>query len=480
MRRNERSPVWTSALLIALVWSSSADVTAGTWSYQCVDCPPSCDAPPRSITVASDGTVRILMSNSLWVRNGTDWEAEALPMSSGVAVGCELDASGTLHAVVDTDERFWLNGIGYLRRDSDTWLYEVVHDTTTCSGYTVGWGADIAVEDDGTSHLLYPDTCGLGLHHAYQDGSGWTSETILDTDAIPQIAAVVTETGLVRVAYYDKSHEEVRFAWETAPGTWSTETIVSAASDVDIALDAAGTPHVACIGSGNLIHAWRTAGSWQTEIVGPGESGSAVAVDSGGNIHVAWVAPGTTAIRHAVFDGTNWTVETAYSESSGSVYLSAPSMTADGNGAVHMAFSDTAGEAFHLTNETGDWIVTYLCTRYRPGAGPDLERTPAGALMVVSSDLGIHVARLAEQDACGAWQAWTLEPGGPVVGFASLAVDDAGRPNVGLRISLSGHQEIRYGVRDGGSWTWETAASSSEVNQDPLLLLDPGGHPHLI
>ena len=463
-----------AASLVA--WPGSAG--AATWTTTCADCPPKCRVPAHAVFVGADGRVRILMTNALWTRDGATWEMTPLPVTTGGVVGCELDGSGTVHAAVDTGDHFYDSGMGYLRRSGDGWSYEVVDDSGPCTGYTAGWDADIAVESGGTPHLLYPDPCGVGLRHAVLSGGTWSVETVFDTDAVPAISAVVDAAGLVRVAFTDATEAEVRCAWRDASGTWSVETVLTEAASPDIALDPAGVPHIVAIASGNLVHAWRDGGVWQSEIVAAGESGAALVIEGDGTVHAAWVAANGTEIRHGVLDGGVWTVEVAVSDGSGG--LLGPSLAVDGGGAVQMAYSTTAMASYHATNEGGSWKTTHLCTRYRPGTGADLERAPSGALSAVSTDAGRGVIRLAGQDACLAWTAEDLDPGGSVVGGASLAVDASGNLHAGVRVSVAGTQEIRYGVRTGGSWTWETVASSSTLDQDPVLVLDSIDRPHLV
>jgi len=67
-----------------------------------------------------------------------------------------------------------------------------------------GQEADIAVDSDGTFHIVYRDMTRRELVYAFSDGlGGWTSTTLLETpdDTINPTAIAVGSDGLVHIAY---------------------------------------------------------------------------------------------------------------------------------------------------------------------------------------------------------------------------------------------------------------------------------------
>ncbi|MEM3555048.1 MAG: hypothetical protein QXU79_04475 [Candidatus Micrarchaeaceae archaeon] len=123
--------------------------------------------------------------------------------------------------------------------------------------------------------------------------------------------------GHPHISYWDRDLWALKYAYNDGSG-WLTETVDSAGyivwSPTSLAVDSSGRPHItycacaSCTDCAELRHAWRDGGGWLTETVELHAGGASLALDSSGRPHMAYVGRG--GLCYGYYDGTTWITET--------------------------------------------------------------------------------------------------------------------------------------------------------------------------
>jgi hypothetical protein len=202
--------------------------------------------------------------------------------------------------------------LAYVRHDGADWITETVVSAGDGGGYT-----SLALDRADHPHISYYDGANGDLRYATHDGVAWISDTVdsggdvglytslaLDSDDRPHIgyclgsgaAAACTQ---LRYAYYDGAD-------------WITETVTSddALTYISLALDGAGSPHIAYRGSAGLKVARLTSDGWPIETADGGDVGDypSLALDSAGYPHVSYHDGAGGSLRYAEYDLTPPTI----------------------------------------------------------------------------------------------------------------------------------------------------------------------------
>jgi len=330
-------------LLVPLVFQAAAvpgpvqgDGTWGPYRLQWLDGRDVGDYP--GLAVDAEGLAHAIYKlgyGGLWyqrqvpVPGGAVWTKElALPNADGAFLA--VDADGVVH-VAYKDSAELVDTVRYARRDPATggWTSEVVEeDSPTVGG---AWpDVRVAVDPVGRVHVSYrwigatPATS--GMKHAWRDpGTGVWHTTLVEGGSHDhgfEHDLTVDAAGRAHLAYLYLSSTEcgLRHAYlDPGAGTgWTREVVPipkGCAVGMSIALDAAGTPHIAYRGNGGGYHSYRTgANEWVRETVIAGPHGVAmatdIALDSQDRVHVAYInyfnlgltglPTGKGAVHHAV------------------------------------------------------------------------------------------------------------------------------------------------------------------------------------
>lgn len=156
----------------------------------------------------------------------------------------------------------------------------------------------LAVDVSGGAHLIYYDTGGT-LRYAFRDATGWRLEIIPDFGPNPSVGGHDAGLALDSSGYPHvvASNGAVYHLWRSATG-WQTEVVLSGCNYPDIAINAVGATHVACLrtSDGDLIYAVKDGGVWESlDIDGENAvqklglvSPLAIALDSEGDPYIVW------------------------------------------------------------------------------------------------------------------------------------------------------------------------------------------------
>jgi uncharacterized repeat protein (TIGR01451 family) len=251
---------------------------------------------------------------------------------------------------------------------STAWITESV-DSVSDVSWSQDWARpSLALDSVGRAHLAYFYLPNQTLRHAAQTGS-FTHYTVDENSTLGGNAGIdVGSDGSVHVAYFSAG---LRHAYSLANTTTWTKTLVAAGLDgdttpIDLAVDAANTPHLVYQSNSLLLHhAILSGAAWSTRTIdAPGvRTNPALDADAGGTAHAAYLAleGANLVVRHAAFAGATWTPKTlAIAGPPG--HTQSPQLVAQG-GKVYVLYADCT--AYHAS---GDYPITLTLQTLADGA----------------------------------------------------------------------------------------------------------------
>jgi hypothetical protein len=324
------------------------------------------------------------------------------------------------------------------------------HIETVDSAGDVGESNSLALDAEGHPHISYVDWTNKALKYAYYDGSNWIVETI-------------NGAGYIR------------------------------GGDTSLALDGQGRPHISyCTteyGEGyclELRYAYYDGSAWVTETVdggniGDGES-SSLALDAEDRPHISYHAGG--GLRYAYHDGTAWITETL---ESGHTVGGATSLVLDAAGRPRISYFQMgiSGQLRYAYRDEQGWHVEHVYTTGHDARGNSLALDSAGRPRISFQKAGPLFGGLSYAYLDG--QAWHIEDlDGDVSSYTgadcSLKLDAADRPHISYYFLGSGYEpgfDLRYAHYDGTAWITETVDAGGDVGSYTSLALDSSGRPHI-
>lgn len=354
-------------------------------------------------------------------QNGTSWFTETVDSTyAGCFSSIQLDSAGLPR--ISYFACGPVRDLKYARRDGVGWVVETVESTGD-----VGWYTSLALDAVDHPHISYCDLTNGVLKHAASDGSLWN-------------LATVDRSGIV--------------------GTASS-----------LALDQADVPHIGyqCSLYGTnaeLLYARRTGGSWVSEKV-DGSDGrfTSIALDSLGQPHVCYSNAG---LRYARFDGTVWVSQTVVGDVGTEVGYAF--LTLDQNDSAHISFCDfSSDDLVYAWSDGSDWFSETVhaggCV-WQTSLALDLEAHPHISYVSTGGTLGY-----AHYDG-STWHRETVGDGGY---FNSLAVDADGV----VHISSLAAGTLLYARRDRTGWQTEIVDQTGESGWGTSMALDAAGRPQI-
>ncbi len=272
-------------------------------------------------------------------------------------------------------------------------------------------------------------------------------------------------------------------------GTWTFEPIADHPQGdlLSIIVDGAGTPHIAYKDSTRQMrYGYRDAGGWQLEdlyheILLRYRASPSLALDAVGEPHIAYIE--REHIRYAYRDGAIWTNE----EVTGSFMdnWSARSPIAfDGSGTLHVGAWRYNTSAVYFTRGASSW--TYEALNGAIGWSPWLVLDGNDAAHFFYHGAGLLYAT----NATGSWVEETVDPQGDNAAD-DLVLDSDGRPHVVYTTSQLVTFEppwlydaqLWYSWRDGGGWQKaliHAVTGADNWSMLPRLEIDDAGILHLL
>ena len=290
--------------------------------------------------------------------------------------------------------------------------------------------------------------------------------------------------------------------------TWSEQLVDDKAvlgfgpSDgVSIAVDSAGTPHLAYTDSENgyymgggqldayytpeyLMYASRNGSGWNTEVVdNNGSVGySALAFDSKNNPHIAYTVPDNIyptsifTLKYASWSGTSWRIQTVDTVNASILYFARSSLALDSAGYPHIAYSGTNGLMYASWNGL-NWTIQTVDSAGSFG----YVAVHANSYPCVVYQVG-SVIKLATENSLG-WTSETVVLNASSVG--NLVLDSHGYPH----FSYGWNDSIFLKSWNGSVWNTQPVAIgqfvviSTGYNRisfsSGFLALDSNDNPHL-
>lgn len=329
----------------------------------------------------------------------TNWSTQTADDSGWVGIdpSIAVDSSGYPHIThYDQGNR----DLRYARWDGSSWQNETVDSTGD-----VGEESGIAIDSNGDPHVSYIDATNGPLKYAKKTGGSWSIETVdpigggngavstsiaLDANDYPRIVYNFDSLGEDgngnnnALAQVDDDEDFVKYAsWDGS--SWTLETVTTNGTDVYLALDSSGDPHVCFTKevSGNVerIHyATKTSGSWSVEVVDSSteaEGDCGIAADSNNRPHITYNDYGDGAIKYASWDGSSWNIQTV---DTGVGREEGLKMDVDSQDNPHIIYSDAVAEKLiHVTLSGGSWTEEIISNMGNPA-------------VVIDSSNRIHVA----------------------------------------------------------------------------------------
>ncbi|MCE5216328.1 hypothetical protein LLH03_04760 [bacterium] len=316
-----------------------------------------------------------------------EWQVSTIVADGLGAVG------GGLGFAIDSDGNAGLTYQNQLPLHGDQWgVYYLRQDATGAwsSPEAIELGTGVGEANDlaycgNTAHVSYrgsnnasPDTGYLS--YAVRNGT-WSVERPFGTNAfdLDHTDIQLDAQGNVGIGLLDldgtqaSSDNLASYAYYNATG-WHLTTIASGAGQYPWApggisvsvTDDVSRPTVGYSRDGNLLYktpyvATTTDGStWTKTSLASGETALSMTVDhdASGKQYAAWLDGKTQNVRFATFNGTSWSVETAYSSGAGALTVNNDnrylSMAIDSSGVPHILWYDPALKSVRYTCKVGD------------------------------------------------------------------------------------------------------------------------------
>jgi hypothetical protein len=272
-------------------------------------------------------------------------------------------------------------------------------------------------------------------------------------------------------------------------GAWPVHILSERGSGAtDIEVDSRGNLHVAFTapssdspgGKGSLYYATNARGGWSVSLLDDVHEVEDVALARGpaDDLHVAYTAwvrddtrLGPPTVRYVSIGGPGSASELV--DASGSH----PAIAVNSAGRVHVTYSADF-DLVHATRTAGTWTIETVGLE---AEFSDLALDSRGNVHAIFS-AGIQDYGYAT-NAGGSWSYESfVHDGNDFRSRVPIAVDDGGRVHIAYsRCGGCDSAQVVYGVREGGSWTYEAIATRSRLSPAFVdLAMDPAGRPHVL
>lgn len=226
---------------------------------------------------------------------------------------------------------------------------------------------------------------------------------------------------------------------------------------------------------------------WESQTVDQyGDKGAdnSLAIDASGYPHISyreydWWAM-TDYLKYAYWNGTKWDIQ--YVDWTGDVGFNS-SLALDGAGRPCISYHDNQARLKYARWDGSVWNITTISYA---GGSPSLVLDSSDIphisyfrpyyvkidnLTVLQADL-MYAHWDGQQ-----WQVQTVERGGRVGEYNSLALDHQGRPHIAYRDFGTASGKLKYATWDGSLWQIQTVDDQGDAGKNPSLALDSADRP---
>jgi hypothetical protein len=319
---------------------------------------------------------------------------------------------------------------------------------------------------------------------------GWRAQTIGAT-----MPSTTYSRRDVSIAVDSAGHAHVHHSWgdvgpdgtlrndylTDAAGTWeSRNAALPSRPHAGLALGATDTVHVTYF-TGSLRHAVLTGGAWAAETAATdGWCTASLALDAGDHAHIAYFSSSPSPrLRHTTNASGTWVGTDIAAADLGCSVGQSVSLAIDGTGAAHVAVGGPAPAygLLYATNRGGSWTSSAVDGSYVLSVAIAVDGN--GKVHLVYSNNAGELKYTS--DATGAWTTDVLEDEG-APSHASLALDPAGRAHVSYTDGRYGG-ELRYLTNASGSWRMAVLDSADYDyyggQTDTAIAVDRQGSVHI-
>ncbi|HET6346115.1 MAG TPA: hypothetical protein VFH51_14365 [Myxococcota bacterium] len=303
-----------------------------------------------------------------------------------------------------------------------------------------GWWPQVAFDANDRAHIAWCDAHHGDVRYATEAASapsGWDVRSLVSQGAVGKyIALDIDPAGRPGIAFYDQDKKYLRYAWQTAAGTWQDERVVwghEAGMGGTLRFDASGTPHLFYyLAAGKLIHAMRTsAGEWKRDVLADAQAIYSARISAARRPDGLWVSYVDWRMKDAALYLGHLTdagfEKTLIADRAGPGWRSALVFLGPEPWLVHSARL-TEQTALTRRSTSGAWEPALLIPK-----GSSFAAAPWGDRLVVAyQDMGDvrrgGTVNYTVSDAAGTgWTARLIDSDGPVGGYIAAAVSKAGR-----------------------------------------------------
>ncbi len=315
-----------------------------------------------------------LAANVAWA----GWEGKFADDSNCVAVNPRIDLDGVMYPHIshyDVSNQ----SLKYIFYDGGNWNSVLIDP-----GHS-GRVSDLVYDVNGNVHLAYVRDDGLG--YGIRASGVWNYGLLVSNLEAGEssTALAVDSMGVPHLAYASNLDGGVMYLTYNGADV-VVENLNMAGTNVAIGVDSLGNPAIAFVTLpgrretyGHLVCFRRVDGEWLSQAVDTGVQvygAIDMEVDSGGRIHIVYRNWLDSELRHALFDGRNWGLQSV-SANAGATGIQR--IATDSQGNPHIIYSTAAGESgvLRYANRDSDgasWINEDITT----GLDADIVVDPLG------------------------------------------------------------------------------------------------------